>query len=433
MRKTIVNLVSPRAPMSDDAPELTEFIQATDEANATSRPTNVGRFYVEAEYAHAEDEQRHAYSEKGEAEARPFDVTAKALEHDADHAVSASDAANQQSADTRARYEQAEKVLGPHVRRPDNVKWLYYLRYALILGGDIAGISGAALLLGEEPINAFLIAISAAVSAVTLGAVGREVRYLLAARARAKAPAELSEAERPYAAFFTGPHAGERIVKILLTSCAAGIALISIGILALRSSTEGGTAGAVFACVSLALGLASFYNAFDAGDDVAEHLDALIAKVAVAEKKAKTARQEPVIKDRARAAAEAQSTRSENQAAGEAAAAGIRRRLHAVLGASPGVAGNGYVPVSDPVKPSRSESETTISVPEAGLNGSRPAAPAGVPPAGEPSVALLVRRVPPPLHRRGREGGSPLQLRRGHHPRPTRPLSRVPGAQHQPV
>lgn len=339
----------------DGEPVLTEFIRRTDEAEAIPRPTNIEKFYLEDEYEAAEDEQVKAYGRKGEADAREPDEKASSLDHEASRAVSSSDAKHFHATTARQRLEQAEAVLGPYCRRPTDAKWLKWGRWLLLLGGDLVGIAGASLLLGEEPQNAFIQAIATAASAVTLGAVGREVRFLSSARFRQKNPDELTEAEQQFASWFAGTNTAEALVKILVLTCMAGGLLIGAGIFELRYAAEGIEPAIAFSCFALALGLASFYNSFDTADDVAEHLDARAAGVKKIEKVAEKARRDPAIKDRAAAVSRATSARSEAKQAGEAAAAALRREMYAALGNSPGVAGNGTVSAAAAPPPSETE------------------------------------------------------------------------------
>lgn len=324
-----------------EGPDLTEFIKPTDEATAVPRPSGIGEFYVEKEYGEAEDEQRHAHEEKGEVEARGAETKADALAHEAEAAVRASNEAQEQGSTARRNYDHAKAVLGPLVRRPTNAKLLYWFRLSWILGGDTVGVAGAALLLGELPLFALMQAMSASISAVTLGAVGRELRYLIAARGRHKGPDDLTEEERPFAAFFAGSDTGERLLRVVVLACATGGVLVAGGIFALRSATEGLAAGLVFGCLALALGLASMYNSYDCADDVAEHLDYLIKEENRLEKKAESFSAAQVIKEHHAAETEAASIKRGCKMAGEAAAAAIRRKLWATLGGSPGAAGNG--------------------------------------------------------------------------------------------
>jgi hypothetical protein len=327
--------------LGDDASPLTEFIRPTDEAHAVPCPTTIGELWVEKEYGAAQGEQRHAYAQKGEEEACPAHTTAAGLAHEADKAIGVSNNKDAQAAAAGKQLQSDEAVLGPHERRPTDAKLLKWGRWILLVGGDLVGVAGAALLLGELPINAFMQAISAAVSAVTLGGVGREVRYLMAARIRQKSADELSAAEQPYAAWFSGPNTAEVLVKIVSLVCLTGIVLIAGGIFALRDAAEGLGPALTFGCLALALGLASFYNSFDTADDIAEHLDSQTARVKKLDKAAEEARKDPTIRQRAEAQAEEESVRAANTEAGEAAADGLDRELFHVFGVSPGVVGNG--------------------------------------------------------------------------------------------
>jgi hypothetical protein len=328
----------------EDEALLTEFVRPADEVQAVPRPGSVERFWIEDEYAAAETEQIEAYARKAAAEAREAEKLAEALSHEAERAESESEDKHKHATQARKELLQDEEVLGPHVRRPTDAKPLKWVRWALLLGGDVVGIGGAALLLGEEPFNAYTQAMAAGASAVTLGAVGREVRYLMSARIREKDPSELTSAEQPYASWFAGAETASSLIKILTFTCLAGIILIAGGIFALREATEGFTAGLAFGSFALALGLASFYNSFDTADDVAEHIDGKVARVKKVDKAAQEARADKAIAERASRVAEAKLIREENERAGKAAAAGIRRALYAALGNSPGVAGNGPSP-----------------------------------------------------------------------------------------
>jgi hypothetical protein len=336
-----LNLPGLTTSSNGSGPEMSEFIQQTDEARAVPCPGNVAKFWVEPETEAAEEEQEKLYEEKGEAEARePYKVAAE-LSHEADKAATESDEKNAEAKAARQRHERDKKVLRRYVRRRTDAKFMYWLRWVLFLLGDIAGIGGAGLMLGEYPANAVVQALSAAVSAVTLGGVGREVRCIVAARGRQKAPGELSDAERDYAFLFTGPIGVEGIIKILLLISLTGLALIAGGIFALRDAAEGQTVALAFGCFALALGLASFYNSYDATCEVAEYIDTGAAELKKLDKAARKASQNPVIARRAGAIADAKSARATNKAAGEAAARGLRRRLYRLLNENPGVAGNG--------------------------------------------------------------------------------------------
>lgn len=334
-----LNLIN-REPDDEGLP-LSGFMKPSDEPIAHPKPDGIDRFHIEDEYGAGEDEQRAAYKREGETEAEPFDAQAAALGHAAKKATLMSDKKTELSISVWVTYYTAWAVLFLYVRRPLDAKWLKYLRWGLILGGDIAGVAGAALLLGEQSIIAFLQAISVGGAAVTLGAVGREWRYLLAARARQKEPDSLTDAEKPYAQLFAGPNEGEALVKVISFCCLSGICIIATGIFALRYSTEGFMAGLAFGAIALAVGLASLANAFDVADDIAELLDNLFKTASQADSLANAAAEAAVIHQHNGALAQAKSKRAAAEAGGAAAAAGIRRLLYQALVNSPGVAGHG--------------------------------------------------------------------------------------------
>jgi hypothetical protein len=323
------------------ATPLSQFIKPADEARAIPKPGNIEQFYIVDEHEHGAQEQREAHEEQGHLQATDDEATAASLAHPAEKATEMSNQATEMAIDSWTEYRDAKKILKPFIRRPVDSKYMKYTRWGLMLGGDVAGISGAALLLGEQFVNAFLQGFSAGAAAVTLGAVGRELRYVVSGRARQRDEDKLSDDEKRYPQFFRGPHNGEHLIKIIMFACLGAVMILATGIFALRDSTEGVMAGVAFGCVALVIGLASMVNAFDVADDVAEMLDNLHVFAKKAEQRAVKARSVEVIREHAAAASRAASIKAAAAAAGRAAAEGVLRRLYWALGNSPGVAGHG--------------------------------------------------------------------------------------------
>ena len=352
-----------------DPLELTTALKGVDEAHAVPSPAGIGKLHVVAEHEAACREQVAVHAERGVLDALPDTVKAAETHHVAEAARTRSESEAAQLAHDQSRLEKARALLSPHVRRPDGWKKLYYARLALILGGDIAGIAGGAMWIGEEPVNAFLLGGAAAVAAITLGGVGREVRYAYAARTRRGAlednlvDAAVSE---PYLARLLPGAAGERVLRALLLTCLVGTLLLALGIFALRTSTHSTAAGITFTLVAVALGLASFYNSFDVADEVAELLDVLDRTAAKTFKRATKAAKSPEIARHAAAAATAQAKLEASARAGEAAVAAVERHLYAVLGDNPGVAGHGTAAGKVASAPERI---TLRDLPEQHLNG----------------------------------------------------------------
>lgn len=339
--KRIINNTLRPGSDTDDGPELTTFIQGTDEANAVARPANIDKFYLEDEYTEAEEVQRKLYEEKGEEEAEPHESAAKALEFDALKAQSESNASDAHAKLMRKEHESAEKVLGKFARRSTDAVKLKWIRLGGILGGDAAAITGAAILIGEEPYVAAIQGISVATCAITAGSLGRHVRYIRDANDRAVDPADLTKDQKQFQQFFMKRESSGAIMKALVAMFVLITLLIATGILIIRTSGEGWVLGAAFFCFAVALTLASFFNSWDTADEVAEFIDANLKRVTASETVAAEHRANPVIREYASELAAAATARARNKAAGEAAAAEIRRRLYAALGNSGGVAGNG--------------------------------------------------------------------------------------------
>jgi hypothetical protein len=177
------NLGGSQLPAEGGNSQLTEFIPGVDEVSAKIGPNNV-RWHLEDEYEAAEEEQRQLWRSQGEDEAREHDVRAAATKHDADIACKVSVDLDDKAARTEARYDEAHGDLWQFRRRPVDHKWVKWLRWGLLIGGDAAGVTGAALLMGEPWITAGLQATSIGAAVVCLGAVGRDLRFLTAHRAR---------------------------------------------------------------------------------------------------------------------------------------------------------------------------------------------------------------------------------------------------------
>ncbi len=176
------NMDSAQLPEGSDSP-LTEFIPGVDEVSAKVGPGNV-RWHLEDEYDAAEVEQLELWKAQGDDEARPHDVRAASTKHDADLAKKVSADLDDKAAKAEARYDQAHADLWQFRRRPVDHKWTKWLRWGLLIGGDAAGVTGAALLMGEPWITAGLQATSIGAAVVCLGAVGRDLRFIASHRAR---------------------------------------------------------------------------------------------------------------------------------------------------------------------------------------------------------------------------------------------------------
>lgn len=230
---------------------------------------------------------------------------------------------------------------------------MYLVRMVLILLGDIAGITGAAVMLGEIPALALLQAVSVGAAGVTSGLLGSEIKDARLSRKRAKT--DLSEQEQGFAHLFRGPDPGERIAKLMVLGGVVLVVLILGGVAALRSSTEGLAAGLIFGCLAAAVALASWVNCYAYADEVADLLDTVSAQF-----KADVHYLDKLSRGQARVrhaveSATAQSIRDEYQQRGLAAHDQLQAAKNRVLHANPGVAGHG--------RPVRHEDRPTTATP----------------------------------------------------------------------
>lgn len=316
-------------------------LRPVDEAKAVLRPEEVDKFYAEEFVEKKAAEQPLLWDATGEAAARESDAAAAELATAA--AVADFLIAEQQKvvAGARELYEFTVRVLGGYTRRPPYEKAPYNLRLAAILLGDVAGVAGAAILLGETTTLGILQAVSSGTAAITSGLIAHEVKDSRLSRKRQKPTKELTKDERRFAHLFRGGDSGEGIVKwavgggLLIGACIAG------SIFALRATTEGSTAGWAFGLLAAAVALASWANVYYFTDEVADLIDARRSDFRRELKRLKKASQDKNIARRARATAEATSIKAESTKRGEAAAKDVEALGKQLLHQNPGVAGHG--------------------------------------------------------------------------------------------
>lgn len=164
-----------------------------------------------------------------------------------------------------------------------------------------------------------------------------------------------------YPTFFTGKPNGERLTKVVILAALGGTCAIGAGIIALRTSTEGLLAGIAFGGFALALGLASLINSYDTSCEIGEHLDNLGTDRLKAQKRAKTAREVPVIKEHDGALKEAEVIRAHHKKEGEAAANAVMRKFYHAVVKSSAVFGDGPATETGATQPEITETEKTAT------------------------------------------------------------------------
>jgi hypothetical protein len=323
--------------------ELLELeLRMIDGAKAIPRPHGIEKFYLEEAVEKKAAEQPLLWEARGEADARSWTAKAAALRHAAGVATISIAAQQELVAGARDRYERTARALGGYTRRAPGEKVPYYLRWALILGGDVAGVAGAAILLGETVPLGVLQAIASGTAAITSGLLAQEVRDSRLARKRQKVARDLTPDERPFAHLFRGGDSGERIVRWVVTGGALVGALIAGSIFALRSSTEGTTAAWAFGLLAAAVALASWANVYHYTDEVSDLLDARRADYTRELKRLRGLLEGSEISEHDAAVAHVASLRAEAVSRGLAAQRAVEAAGGHVLNDHADIAGHGW-------------------------------------------------------------------------------------------
>jgi hypothetical protein len=245
-------------------------------------------------------------------------------------------------ANARERFELAARTLGVYTRRASGEKVPYYLRWALILGGDVAGVAGAALLLGETVPLGVLQAVASGTAAITGGLLAQEVRDSRLARKREKQPRDLTEDERRFAHLFRGGDGGERIVKWIVAAATLIGMLIAVSIFALRYSTEGSTAAWAFGLLAAAIALASWANVYHYTDEASDLIEARRADYVRELRRLRRLLKAPDVSEHDAALAMATSIETEAASRGLAAQKAVEATGAQLLNEHADVAGHGW-------------------------------------------------------------------------------------------
>lgn len=317
------------------------IIQGAQEAKAVARPSNIGETWVEQEYEQLEDEQAPLWAASAFEESRQPDGEAASLQLVAESAQRMLDGHTAILHSAEDRYLDTIEALAPFRRRPVGSKLWHYATKAGLLLGDTAGISTAAIWMGEIPAIAIVMSASAAIATVAAGLTGAEVRDLRAVVRRQCAPDSLTEKQRTFAHLFTGADNGKRYVRALLgVSVSVGL-VIAGSVFALRSVIESPLVGIVYGGIAGAIAAASFIESYMHADEVADLLDhaehdygkelARHTRLAASDSWAKQARE----------AATAESIVNEHTQRGAAAQLHVRALKFGILRRNPAIVGHG--------------------------------------------------------------------------------------------
>ncbi|MGY2061478.1 hypothetical protein ACW9HQ_41950, partial [Nocardia gipuzkoensis] len=166
------------------------------------------------------------------------------------------------------------KRLGPFVKRKPGARWVYLLCWALLLLGDIAGLSGAAISYGEIPALAVMQATSASVATVLAGMAGGEFKYIKQARERDPGDRGLPPDLEPYRTLLLGPLAARKYVTVATAVFGLVALAVALGIAALRATIEGPVAGIVYGGFAIGIACGSWWNCYRYADAVADKIEA---------------------------------------------------------------------------------------------------------------------------------------------------------------
>lgn len=316
------------------------IIPRAEETQVLVRPSGVGRLWVEHEYDELEQEQPDLWQSSATAASRESEIKA------AQHRVAAAEAI-QLVSDNRSVVDDARRyllrvrlVLVSLRRRAKGTKIWYQLAKAGLLLGDIAGLGTAAIWLGELPLIAILLAISAAVATIASGLLGVEVRDREQRRQRQQAVPELSAAQQEFAPLFTADTSSVTLKRMLIVALGTtGMLGLTIG--TLRAAVDEPLIGLVFGGIAMAVAGGSFLVSYAGADEVAdllEHAEADYAQAVAAQLRMS---QHASITEYEQAVAERDCITEEYAARGAAAAHRIRALKWAILRRNPSHAGHG--------------------------------------------------------------------------------------------
>lgn len=316
-------------------------LQAIDAAMAVGRPNAVGTSCAELEYDELAAEQPPLWEAEGRAASRDAEVArddAQVAYHEVRRQLKGQRRVLSQARDALLA---ARECLQPFRRREPGAKKWYLIRWAGLLGGDVAGQAGAALSYGEHPVTAIPQAIATGLAALTAGLVGGELRTLRDGARRHHEAQPLPEDLIRWAHLFRSPDRGRQLAHAAIGIGMVATLTIAGGIYRLRAITEGSGAGAVYGLLALGISLASAVNAYFYADEVADQIDALEADYGRELRRSGELSNDPGLLRHAASGAEAASIQQEHEARGRAAAARLAALKWRVLGNNPGIVGHG--------------------------------------------------------------------------------------------
>jgi hypothetical protein len=314
---------------------------SVDEARLVARPANARKTWKEREFDRRALEQRHLHDSSGVQESADVQRRAAGLKPAADAAERVIEMAAAAAETANTLYQHAIAALLPLVTRGQHAKHFYYLRIVGALVADIAGISGAAISLGEIPTNAFVLSLGASIATVLAGFVGKDLRIWREALRRSRPAEELSDDQREFEWLFRDVDSGRRVVKILAVLSVGIAILVALSIFALRDSVDGSLVGLVYGALAAAVALGSCVSSWANADEVADVLSSISIASANAQARLLRIASNSNLKQQIEDEESTASIREEWILRGEAAIEGTRALKYRVLSRNPGAVGHG--------------------------------------------------------------------------------------------
>jgi hypothetical protein len=310
-----------------------------DAASATARPDTISNTYLELEHDARRLEQQHLFAAEGELRARSHTATARSLGYTADQLKSSVERAKLAADKASERCEHLREALGPYVRRKATSSIGYLARTGSLLIGDVAGLSGAAIALGEYPALAIVQAVSAGTATVTAGLAATQLRHLQQAAERTLD--DVPKPLEPYRHLFGGPSGSNRLRAAVLVIAILIALFVSVGVFALRTTVEGALSGLTFGALAAAIAMASFINSWYHADAVADLIESAGHDARQADRHHRRLSRLKLIRTANRHDFHGDSVITEHTHRGLAAAAHVDADKYRALQASPDVVGHG--------------------------------------------------------------------------------------------
>ena len=320
--------------------------QQVDEARFVLRPAGV-RFYPEDQYDFYALEQLRRFEAEGETKAQPLLRVAERTEPKAASVRREIESLEQRAQLAESEADETRRALSPFVRRPGFEKARYWSTNLLLLGGDVAGVAGAALWLGELPVFAVAQAVASGTAAITAGLMGRELADSRRARVREQNPRTMPRELRRFRHLFTGGDQGESLANVMGYAAVTVSLLIGSSVAALRWGTEGPLSAVVFGGLALAISGASFVNSYILAAEIADQIDRAEAVPRRLRRKIRRRSGARALRQHNDAVAAVESIRNEARLNGEAAAFAVLALKAQQLSRHPGVVGHGYPVTND--------------------------------------------------------------------------------------